>query len=173
VKLLLGRGDVNPDLPDTRGQKPLSYAALKGRQVIVRLLSDFTALNCESSEDRDRMPASVADESASCKEAIHPTPPTGPIASYTADHPAPEGPISGSLLCEPSPDKASPLKQFSPEQLPSPPAPSPLLSLCSGSLFHFFPRTLIPLIFLFFALMMCYGYGDSLELFHAIYSAWQ
>ena len=176
VKLLLGREDVNPDLPDTNGQTFLSYAATKGREGIVRLLSDFTALDCESSEYRDRMPTSVADENASCKEATHPPPATEPtcITSYIADRPAPEAPISGPLLCEPPTEKASPLKQFSPDQFLSTPVPSaPLPSLGSGSVFYFFLRTLVPLIFLFFALMMCHGYGDSLELFHANYSAWR
>jgi len=39
VELLLGREDVNPDIPDTEcGQTPLSWAAENGHEGIVKLL---------------------------------------------------------------------------------------------------------------------------------------
>ena len=175
VKQLLERGDVNPDLPDSNGQKPLSYAARKGREGIVRLLSNSTTLNCEWSEDGDRMPTAVADENASREEATHPLLATETITLHTDGDPPPlKAPISGSILSEPLPEKALPLEQPSPEQLPSPIAsPSPLPFPGSPSGFSFFLYALIPLLFLFFALIMCHGYGDSHELFRVIHSAWQ
>ena len=38
VKILLDRGDVNPDKPDDDGQTPLSYAAENGREGVVKAL---------------------------------------------------------------------------------------------------------------------------------------
>ena len=173
VKQLLERGDVNPDLRDISGQKPLSYAVLKGRESVVKLLSEYGAPNCESLELCDRVPICVADENASPKEAGHSPSATEPLTLGTADSPPPEAPISGSVLSEPPPEKALLLKRFSPFQSLSPLEPSILLpSLDPISLFAFFLRTLIQFIFLFLAFMIC-GYWDSLELFHAMHSAWK
>ena len=38
MKILLGREEVNPDEPDNYGQTPLSYAALLGREAVVKIL---------------------------------------------------------------------------------------------------------------------------------------
>ena len=54
VKLLLGRGDVNPAIPDTSyGRTPLSWAAVGGHEGIVRLLLGRKDVNPDRSNGYD------------------------------------------------------------------------------------------------------------------------
>ena len=57
VKLLLGREDVNPDIPDTKyGQTPLSWAAEYGREGVVELLLEREDVNPDSPSKFGRTP---------------------------------------------------------------------------------------------------------------------
>ena len=60
VKLLLGRGDVNPDSLDKYGQTPLSLAAMRGHEGIVKLLLGREDVNPDSSSKSGRTPLSWA-----------------------------------------------------------------------------------------------------------------
>ena len=61
VKLLLGRKDVNPDIPDTwDGQTPLSWAAENGHEGVVKLLLGRKDVNPNSLNKSGRTPLSWA-----------------------------------------------------------------------------------------------------------------
>ena len=62
MKLLLGRGDVNPDSLDKYGQTPLSLAAMRGHEGIVKLLLGREDVNPDSSSKSGRTPLSWAAE---------------------------------------------------------------------------------------------------------------
>jgi ankyrin repeat protein len=65
VKLLLERGDVDPDLTDKAGRTPLSYAAEFGREGVVKLLLEHGDVNTDLSDNDGRTPLSYAAESES------------------------------------------------------------------------------------------------------------
>ena len=85
MKLLLGNGDIDPNLTDNNGQTPLSFATMKERDDVVRLLSDFRTPNCKSSENRDPIPTYVASGAAS-DQVTHPPTAMEHIASHTTNH---------------------------------------------------------------------------------------
>ena len=61
MKLLLGRKDVNPDIPDTiYGQTPLLWAAEKGHEGILMLLLGRKEVNSNSSNQRGQKPLMLA-----------------------------------------------------------------------------------------------------------------
>jgi len=47
VKLLLERGEVNPDKPEQRGRTPLSHAAGRGYEAVVKLLLEREEVNLD------------------------------------------------------------------------------------------------------------------------------
>ena len=85
MKLLLECGDVNPNSADRNSQKPLSYAITRGREGVVRLLSDSRIPNRQSPENSDRMPTSVTNKSASHKEVTPPPAAMEPAISDIAN----------------------------------------------------------------------------------------
>ena len=167
VKIPMWRGGVNPDSSDSNGQKPSSDDILRERG----LLSDSGTPNCESSENRNRMPISITYRNASRKVARSLT----ATKPHALDRMSRRGvynplgaPIHGSPISGPPLDQPARFKQSPPDQLRPPLAPFiPISATGSGSAFLFFLWTLILLVFLFFAFMICHGDRDSLESFSA------
>ena len=60
VKILLGRGDVNPDSSDIAGCTPLSYAAGSGHEGVVKMLLERGDVNPDSSDMAGCTPLSYA-----------------------------------------------------------------------------------------------------------------
>jgi len=65
VKVLLERGDINPEQPDTRyGQTPLSWAASDGHEGVVKILLERSDVNPDQADtESGRTPLSWAAES--------------------------------------------------------------------------------------------------------------
>ena len=63
MKILLERGDVNPDLLDRGGRTPLSYAAGCGHEGIVKILLDRGDVDSGSSDNDGRTPLVHAERS--------------------------------------------------------------------------------------------------------------
>ena len=167
VKTPLWRGDVNPDSSDSNGQKPSSDDTVKEREGLVRLLSDSRTPNCESSESLNRRPIHITYRNASRKVA-HSLTATKPhaldrVSSGGVYNPL-GAPIHGSISRPPL-ERPARFKRSPPDQLRSPLAPPiPISAPGSGSAFLFFLWTLILVIFLSLAFMICHGDRDSLEL---------
>ncbi|RPA93312.1 ankyrin [Choiromyces venosus 120613-1] len=62
VRLLLERGDINPESSDKSGRIPLSYAAERGEEGVVKLLLESGNANPDSFDNNGRTPLSYADE---------------------------------------------------------------------------------------------------------------
>ncbi|RPA93309.1 ankyrin [Choiromyces venosus 120613-1] len=62
VRLLLERGDINPESSDKTGRTPLSYAAERGEEGVVKLLLESGNVNPDSFDNNGRSPLSYADE---------------------------------------------------------------------------------------------------------------
>ena len=60
VKILLGRGEVNPDKPDNDGRTPLSFAAEYGHEGVVKMLLGREEVNPDKSCNDRRTPLSYA-----------------------------------------------------------------------------------------------------------------
>ena len=161
LKMPLWRGDVDRDSSDSNGQKPSSDATMKEREGAVRLLSDSRTPNCESSENRDRMPTSFTHRDTS-REVAHPLTATKPH-TFRIIYDQYDPPLDDSFfLYRPLREKPVRLKQSPPNQLRSLPAPSiPISAPGSGSVFSSLLWTLILIIVLSFTLIICHEYGDS------------
>jgi len=173
LKLLLERRDANPDSPNSNDQKPKSYPIMKDREVVGRSLSGSRIPDCESSEAADRIPTSVTGGNVSLGEVTDPFTLTeysplriigGPSLGAFISCPV----VSGTHLGHPLRLIQSPQDQS--YSLSDPPAA--ISTSGSSSAFPFFLRSLILFTFLFLALIICDGYGDSLELLQAIHPAW-
>jgi len=61
VKLLLERGDVNPDRVDTEfGRTPLSHAAENGREGVVKMLLERKDVHPATPDNTNQKPLSLA-----------------------------------------------------------------------------------------------------------------
>jgi len=67
VKMLLGRGEVDPDEPNRYGQTPLSYAAEKGNEEVVKILLEREEVSPDFQDDNGRTPLSHAAEGGCMK----------------------------------------------------------------------------------------------------------
>ena len=56
VKILLGRGDINPDIPNNDGDTPLCWAAITGRDGVVKILLGQDDVNPDKPDNRGRTP---------------------------------------------------------------------------------------------------------------------
>jgi len=56
VKILLGRGDINPDIPNNGGNTPLCWAAITGRDGVVKILLGQDDVNPDKPDNRGRTP---------------------------------------------------------------------------------------------------------------------
>ena len=63
MKMLLERGDVNPDSQDESGRTPLSHAAGFGNESVVNILLERGDSNPDLSDEDGRTPLSYAGES--------------------------------------------------------------------------------------------------------------
>jgi len=62
VKILLGRGDVNPDKPDEYGQTPLGFAAENGHEGVVEILLGRGDVNPDKPDEDGQTPLSYGAE---------------------------------------------------------------------------------------------------------------
>ena len=62
VKILLGRGEINPDKPDDDGRTPLSHAARNGHEEVVKILLEREEVNPDRLDRFSRTPLSDAIE---------------------------------------------------------------------------------------------------------------
>ena len=60
MKLLLERGDVDPNSSDNHGRTPISFAAQRGQECIVKLLLERSDVDANSSGNNGRTPNSFA-----------------------------------------------------------------------------------------------------------------
>ena len=56
VKILLGRDDINPDIPNNDGDTPLCRAAITGREGVVKILLGRDDVNPDKPDDSGRTP---------------------------------------------------------------------------------------------------------------------
>ena len=129
--------------------------------------------DCESSEAADSIPTSVTGASFSLGEVTDPFTSTEYAPLRTIGNPSFGASIPCSALSGPLLDQPLRFTQSPPDRLyPPPDPPAHIHTSGSSSAFPFFLRSVILFIFLFFALMICDGYRDSLELLHAARPAW-
>ena len=62
MKLLLEREDVNPNTPNSNGRTPLSFAAERGLEGLVKLLLEREDVDPDSPNTNGRTPLSFAAE---------------------------------------------------------------------------------------------------------------
>ena len=60
VKILLGRGEINPDKPDNDGKTPLSHAGSSGHEGVVKILLEREEVNPDKPDDYGQTPLSRA-----------------------------------------------------------------------------------------------------------------
>ena len=147
VKLLQERVAVDPNSSDNNGQTSLSFAAEEGHEGVVKLLLERGDVDPDLSDNNGQTALPFATKEGQ-EGAVQLPRPTQILPRTTS--PAQTIPIK-SIASTPDPNRPYPDSQFP---------------------HSFFPPTFTLFMFLFFALMICHWYGDSLELFHAIRPAW-
>jgi len=67
VRILLGLNDVNPEMVDKCGQRPLSFAARDGREGVVRILLGRSDVNPNTPSECVQIPLSPGLPSAAMR----------------------------------------------------------------------------------------------------------
>ena len=81
MEILLGREDVNPNIPDSNGQTPLCCAALNGHEVVVQLLLSRGDIDPDKPDKYGQTPLSCAARYGYVKVMALLQPPTAAIYS--------------------------------------------------------------------------------------------